>query len=342
MVSVIIPIYNAEPYLRCCLDSVLNSTYQQFELILVNDGSTDNSLEICQEYAAKDKRITLISQENGGVSNARNRALKECRGDWVVFVDADDMISSNFLNLISREEYQSQNLILFDFVDMGKESAKTCPACLFFGPESIPNLLRTLFLKQQIVNGASLNLLGLWGKAYRRDLINRHAIRFNPKLFYGEDTLFNVEYLLRAEYHVYTPEPVYFYRFHADSSSHCFNPKLPYTLAELLREIQAVLEANHLFSTLEKDFYVYTLDILSYTLTWSVFISTSTNSYREKMRVCRDLRKNPLYCEAIKYNHVCGNIVRRTLITLFRLRLYPAVGLLAVLWFAYLTWKNHR
>lgn len=342
MVSVIIPVYNAEPYLRCCLDSVLNSTYQQFELFLVNDGSTDNSLEICKEYAAKDKRINLIFQGNEGVSAARNRALKECRGDWVVFVDADDMISSNFLDLISREEYQSQDLLLFDFVNMGNESAKTCPYSLFFGPESIPNLLRTLFLKQQIVDGASLNLLGLWGKAYRRELINRHSIRFSPQLFFGEDTLFNIEYLLRTGCHAYAPEPVYFYRFHTDSSSHCFNPKLPYTLAELLKEIRAILDASHLFPALEKDFYVYTLDTLSYTLTWSVFISTSTNSYREKMRVCRDLRKNPLYCEAIKYNHVCGNIVRRTLITLFRLRLYPAVGLLAALWFGYLTWKNRR
>lgn len=344
MVSVIIPIYNAEPYLCRCLDSVLNSTYRNFEVILVNDGSTDGSLGICQEYASKDSRIHLISQQNKGVSAARNRALEECHGEWAVFVDADDMIAPNFLGLIAREEYQNQDLLLFDFVDIGEESATAHPNpdSLFFSPETVPELLHHLFLRRQIIKGAHLNLLGLWGKAYRMDLITQHSIRFSPQLFYGEDTLFNVQYFCEIKNYIYTPEPAYLYRFHVDSSSHRFNPKLPYALAELLEKIRGVLDANHLFSTLEKDFYTYTLDNLSYTFAWSVFNSTSTNSYREKMQVCRNLRNNKLYCEAIKYNYAYGDIVRRTLIFLFQMRLYPAVGLLAALWSAYLTWKNRR
>ena len=119
MISVVIPVYNVERYLRGCLDSVLRSAYQDFELILVNDGSADKSLDICKEYAARDRRIRLISQENAGVSAARNRGLTACRGEWVVFVDADDKISPDFLGLIAREE--AQDLLLFDFARTEEE-----------------------------------------------------------------------------------------------------------------------------------------------------------------------------------------------------------------------------
>ncbi len=344
MVSVIIPVYNAEPYLRACLDSVLASAYQNFELLLVNDGSTDGSLAICEEYAARDSRVALISQENRGVSAARNRGLDVCRGEWVVFVDADDRISPDFLGLVVREEYREQDLILFDRVENSEDFSRalSVPKTLYFEQEEVPELFRCLFQRRQLVQGGNANYVTPAAKAFRRSLIDRYSIRFLPKLFYGEDTLFNIEFLSKAGHCAYTALPVYYYRFHADSSSHRFNPKLPYTLAELLKEIRAVLEANHLFSSLEKDFHTYTLDNLSYTLAWSVFHSSSTNSYGEKMRVCRDLRNDKLYCEALKHSFAYGDIVKRPLIFLFRMRLYPAAGLLASLWAAYLTWKSRR
>ena len=90
MISVIIPVYNVESYLGRCIDSVLRSDYEDFELILVNDGSTDASPRICAEYARRDSRVRVLSQENKGVSAARNRGLESCRGEWVVSVDGDD------------------------------------------------------------------------------------------------------------------------------------------------------------------------------------------------------------------------------------------------------------
>ena len=344
MISVIIPVYNAEPYLRRCLDSVLNSIYRNFEVILVNDGSTDNSLAVCEEYATRDSRVRLISQENRGVSVARNRGLDACRGEWVIFVDADDMISPNFLGLIVREEYRDQDLFLFDFARSLEDFTATTltPKTLYFEREEVLEIFRCLFQRRQLVQGMNVNYITPAAKVFRKSFIERHSIRFLPKLFYGEDTLFNIEYLSKAEHCAYTAMPVYYYYFHVDSSSRRFNPKLPDTLTELLEEIRAVLEANHLFPMLEKDFYTYALDNLSYTFAWSIFHSTSTNSYCKKMQICRNLRKNELYCEAIKYNHRYGDIVRRTLISFFQMRLYPAVGMLATLWSAYLTWKNRR
>ena len=115
MISVIIPVYNAQPYLHRCIDSVLASAYSDFEIILVNDGSTDCSPEICRAYAEADSRVIYISQENRGVSSARNRGLEAARGEWIIFLDSDDFITADYLSLTAGEACREQDMILFLF-----------------------------------------------------------------------------------------------------------------------------------------------------------------------------------------------------------------------------------
>lgn len=341
MISVVIPVYNAEPYLPGCLDSVLRSTYRDFELILVNDGSTDRSPAICREYAARDSRVQLISQENAGVSAARNRGIDACRGEWVVFVDADDLISPDFLGLIAQEE--GQDLLLFDFAPTEAElAAGPAPEPLRYGREDVPELLRSLIVRLQLIEGGNLNFVSPCAKAYRRELMECGPVRFSPELFYGEDKLFNVEYLTKAAHCTYIPAPVYYYNIHLDSSSHRFNPRLPHNLATLLEKLREALEESHMLAPLEKDFYSYALENLSYTMVWAVFCPENPDSYGGKKQVCRELRENPLYRQAMSYNLSCGHWVRKTLIWLFQLRWYAAVGLLARMWYYYLSWKNRR
>ena len=97
MISVIVPVYNVEPYLRECIESILGQTYRDFELILVNDGSTDDSGTICDEYAAQDTRIRVLHQKNSGVSVARNVGLDSVQGEYITFVDSDDRVSKDYL-----------------------------------------------------------------------------------------------------------------------------------------------------------------------------------------------------------------------------------------------------
>nr|MCR4662874.1 glycosyltransferase [Endomicrobiaceae bacterium] len=99
-VSVIVPVYNVEQYLRQCLDSIINQTFKDFECICVNDGSTDNSLTILQEYSKKDNRIKIINQKNSGSSVSRNNGIKQALGQYVSFVDADDWITDNYLEIL--------------------------------------------------------------------------------------------------------------------------------------------------------------------------------------------------------------------------------------------------
>lgn len=101
-ISVIIPVYNVEKYLRRCLESIINQTYRDLEIIIIDDGSTDHSKKICEEFEKKDKRILLIKQENGGLSKARNTGINYAGGDYITFVDSDDFINKNMINVMQK------------------------------------------------------------------------------------------------------------------------------------------------------------------------------------------------------------------------------------------------
>ena len=121
-ISVIIPVYNVEKYLKRCLDSVVNQTYKNLEIILIDDGSTDKSGNICDEYAAKDKRIIVIHKENGGLSDARNKGLDICTGDYISFIDSDDWIENGFYEYVVNN-VKDNDLLIFDYyITNGKNS----------------------------------------------------------------------------------------------------------------------------------------------------------------------------------------------------------------------------
>ena len=108
-ITVIVPVYNVEHYLEKCLDSLINQTYKNLEIIVINDGSTDNSGEICQEYAQKDNRIVYIEKENGGLSDARNVGLDKMTGSYVTFIDSDDWVELDYVEILYKKiiEYQA-------------------------------------------------------------------------------------------------------------------------------------------------------------------------------------------------------------------------------------------
>ena len=127
LISIIIPIYNVENYLRQCLDSIMSQTHQNFECLLINDGSPDNSADICREYVEKDSRFKYFEKENGGVSSARNLGIECSRGEYITFIDSDDWVDSDYLEvlynaLIDENAFPSPtSMVLADNVMMEKE-----------------------------------------------------------------------------------------------------------------------------------------------------------------------------------------------------------------------------
>ena len=117
LVSIIVPIYKVEPYLRRCLDSIVNQTYTNLEIILVDDGSPDGCPQICDEYAAKDKRIVVIHKENGGLSDARNAGLDICKGEYIFFIDSDDWIKTDTIEFLYKiTQDKKSDIVIGDYI----------------------------------------------------------------------------------------------------------------------------------------------------------------------------------------------------------------------------------
>jgi glycosyltransferase involved in cell wall biosynthesis len=186
LVSVIIPVYNVEKYLRRCIDSVLSQTFKDFELILVDDGSKDDCPRICDEYAQKDARIRAIHQENQGVSAARNAGLDAIRGDYVAFIDADDYVSGTFLNsLVSEAEVCPEaGVIISGHTDLFLD--RTLRQCI--------ERNRTCSLDKLKKDFASIDdEIGLgypFGKLYKSALVRK--TRFDSRIYLFEDMIFNL------------------------------------------------------------------------------------------------------------------------------------------------------
>lgn len=207
MVSIIVPIYNAENYLRRCVDSILNQEYTDFELLLVNDGSTDASGDICEEYGDQDPRVIVIQKENTGVSDSRNRALDRAMGKYLQFLDSDDWITPDATRLFVRaaEEYGC-DMVISDFYRVVGERLSTKGDI-----EEEGVLTREEFAAHMMENPADFYYGVLWNKLYRRDIVEEHNLRMDTDINWCEDFMFNLEYIRYAKVFYALHAPIYYY-----------------------------------------------------------------------------------------------------------------------------------
>lgn len=213
--SIIVPVYNVERYLRRCIDSILKQTFRDFEVILINDGSTDNSRTICNEYKRLDTRINIINQKNGGLSSARNEGLKKANGEYIAFVDSDDYISNNmFMKMMKlANEYNC------DIVSCGyrRFEGKFCT-----NEESSEQIFK--FSNREALNNYLLNYddkdrkmdTVVWNKIYRRTLFNN--IEFPEGKIY-EDGYVTYKLLYKANNIIHIDDELYYYFQKSDSIS---------------------------------------------------------------------------------------------------------------------------
>ncbi len=195
-VSIIVPLFNAEKFAKRCIESVLMQTFKNYELILIDDGSKDKTGEICDKYAEKDTRIKVIHKNNGGVSSARNTGLDMAKGEWITFLDADDWIEPNFLLIVDNNSNDSIDWIFAQWRtiwDNGlpNEINNYEQEILFNNWEEIKNIWDKM---------ANMDICRCpWGKFFRRSVIESYKLRFDNSLKYGEDTVFNYEYLINIK-----------------------------------------------------------------------------------------------------------------------------------------------
>ena len=237
LVSIIIPVYNAEKYLNRCIDSILEQTFADFELLLIDDGSKDKSGEICDEYAKKDNRVRVFHKENGGVSSARNIGLDNARGEWVSFVDADDWVESDYL------------AALFEDAEIADMTYFGCRYC--YDDSSVSSYIPAEFYSQDRndvekclgylkVNKQNFEYLGFtWNKLFRMAIVKEHRISFVEGLRVREDELFTLSYACYIKSLRVKHNALYNYRILDNGLTHKFKPKEEYLL--LIEQLTMVL-----------------------------------------------------------------------------------------------------
>lgn len=207
LITVIIPVYNTELYLEECVQSVLQQTYDNLEIILINDGSKDKSGEICDNFQKADNRIIVIHQKNQGVSSARNKGLDISKGKYVVFVDSDDFVESDYIQKLYEQ------ILNYDIA--------VCGIGRFIQDEKKENLIREQELSQSELISQTLgnNYVGGFpvNKIFRKEIIDLHNIRFNETIHIGEDMLWILSYLNYCQKGFYISKTLYYYRLNENS-----------------------------------------------------------------------------------------------------------------------------
>lgn len=231
-VSVIVPVYKAEKYLRRCVDSILAQTFTDFELILVDDGSPDNCGTICDEYYAKDSRVTVIHKANGGVSSARNVGLDAASGKYIMFCDSDDFVSPDWCNTLFCAIQQYPAMFLCHDVERVECVCNSVASSL---SSTAPYMVQASFLDlyKRGISAYTFN------KIFDSEILRSSNLRFNENVHLGEDAIFCAQYCQRCKGCVYIDQPLYYYVQNPDSAMHryygnLFELHLPLFSARLL------------------------------------------------------------------------------------------------------------
>lgn len=201
--SIVVPVFNSERYLEECLNSVLGQTYKNFELILVDDGSTDNSGVICDRYAQNDNRVRVFHEINSGVSLARNKGLENITGEWLLFLDSDDILHQNTLESLSKYIKNTPQVDVFQF---GFSKHPFLDSSVLKEDKCISALPPHKYCEVGIYN------VSVWGSAIRVKLINENHLKFDCNLKLAEDQVFIFQVFQKAALCSRLPDVLYYYR----------------------------------------------------------------------------------------------------------------------------------
>lgn len=213
--SIIIPVFNAEKYIDRCIESILEQEYENYELILVNDGSTDSSEQICKKYLNQNNHIRYIFSENKGASHARNLGIRIAKGELIWFIDADDWIEPNSLSqLIS--EFNSDLLFFgfFKIYENGQRSQFRIQSMTETFSTDIDKVIHRLFVSSEKFFGFT------WNKLFKREIIHKYNLQFNENLIVKEDEVFTFEYCRHINSLTISSATPYDYRILSNSTSH--------------------------------------------------------------------------------------------------------------------------
>lgn len=262
--SIVVPVYQVEKYLPDCIDSILNQTFCDYEIILVDDGSKDNSLKICNEYAHKDNRIRVFHKENGGVVSTRKLGVKVSKGDYVITVDSDDLIENDLLNKLSTiiDNY-SPDVIKYNFRQFSGSSSFVKTNKFkneYFDRMNIENVINALIYDKDIygMNFGSV-IYSLWTTAVKRELLLKYQTPVPDNIRMGEDLLVVAPLICNCNSIFFLDYVGYNYRVNDSSITHTFYPKELVLLESVARYLM-----GNIPNLIHNSICVYVLNMLLY------------------------------------------------------------------------------
>lgn len=316
-VSIIVPVYDTEAYLEQCLDSVLDQTLEDIEIICINDDSPDNSQAILERYAQKDKRIRVATKENGGLSSARNTGMKEARGNYIAFVDSDDFIAPEMMEVLyTQAEKQGAditigNLYLYD--------NQTGAISEYRDPALFKRLAgKTLSLEAE---PELIGCIGAWDRIYRRTFLLKCRAEFPEGLVY-EDALFTAATLVKTNKITAVPQKLYYYRKNVPGSiteEEEKNDQYKQDFLEIQARIRRILHEAGVSRTVFLAYLVYFLNtafvhqgnVVHFSFFKDFFQSVRTMmedwEYSAAQKLCD--RKRARYAAFLQKNHIVGSWV---------------------------------
>lgn len=314
IVSIVLPVYNAQNHIARCLESICAQTWQELEIIVLNDGSKDQSLPVCDAFRAKDPRILLVDKENSGVSDTRNLGLKLASGKYVQFVDSDDYLDPDFTErLVTAAEENAADLVIAPYKmvipagaskpeqvldkiqdELGVMTVARPPEVREYGflPAGVYD--KDTFARRLMDKPASYFYGVLWNKLYRRDLLQDHAICFTSEVKWAEDFVFNLQYIRYAEVFVSLEKPGYYYVQNPQSICHTqINPaSLVQNKLQSFGYYKELYTRLGMYEEVRPQLYKFLVDIAESTYPYGPFkeIVEEARAYWKEKRGSRDDR----------------------------------------------------
>ena len=308
LLSVIVPVYKVESYIRQCLDSLVNQTLTDLEIIVIDDGSPDNCGVICDEYAKKYANMRVIHKQNAGLREARNQGIDEAKGEWITFVDSDDWCDVDYYEKLFQAMGDRKTMDVFcaggRVIELPRKSviAYTFPEAADYQKREELDILMARTLSNRWPYHGKMILRPLdapWDKIYRADFLRKHGLRYDADRQAWEDTYFNYQVYSLAERIGAAPVIGYHYRYVANSITHQYNPKRPEINYGFLEDVRRYAPEKLEPEFMRQAFYSRAFVMMSNTLRLCYLNESNPDPEREIKRSIYNMTRRPYFQEAL-------------------------------------------
>ncbi|MGX7393447.1 glycosyltransferase family 2 protein [Carnobacterium mobile] len=326
-VSFIIITYNTkETYLKKSIDSIIQQTYRDIEIIIVDDGSTNGTEKLCDGYANYDSRIQVIHQKNSGAGVARNKGIEIAQGEWIAFIDSDDWVSLNMAENIQKHFSNEQDIISFGYADyIGNKYYNHMygnSESIQFKKSEFESIELAIMKDKEETEKYPMFFGAVWNCVYRREFLNRNNIRFVASLRRAQDAVFNLHAIEKAGNIMYLKEEFYYYRIHNESICHRF-AKNPQIYDALINELFKFCQLNNKDIRFYKAYDNFRATFLLESIKLHYFHKDNPSPKKERInQLDKSINKEPYKSLMVKYDNIDLNKKQKLQLNLLKNKKY--------------------